>query len=87
MPDITLRKITERGYTRGLAATGERTFWVALRPDGTRITTGQTRRAAEANAREVLALAALHREPCECNGGPDCDCPDCDHADCAYNAS
>jgi hypothetical protein len=25
--------------------------------------------------------------PCECNGGPPCNCPDCDHPDCGYKDS
>jgi hypothetical protein len=56
-PPYTLRKVTEQGYVGGLATTGIRTSWEAVRPDGTRLTSGRTRAEADANARHVLEEA------------------------------
>lgn len=32
----------------------------------------------------LLHFQTVEPTPCECNGGPPCDCPDCDHPDCGY---
>lgn len=57
-----LERRVERTYVSGLATTGERVRWVAVREsDGKQLGTGPTRRAAREAAEALLADVALLR--------------------------